>query len=203
VTPIDLPFEVWNTTSNEQVLAEIYHLDYYTPAWDPSAGEYIVIVNIPYDGLAHPEGYPYYDVWIFRVAPGESGYAVGDVYEIGGAPVNGAGDKFFFKAPGIDETLAKSEIDNVRVVPNPYIGRADWETLEGERRLEFTHLPREATVRVFTLAGDLVASLPQPEGGTLVWNLLSDNGQGISPGLYYYHVESPAGEKIGKFAIVK
>jgi hypothetical protein len=203
VTPIDLPFEVWNTTSNEQVLAEIYHLDYYTPAWDPSAGDYIVIVNIPYDGLAHPEGYPYYDVWIFRVAPGESGYAVGDVYEIGGAPVNGAGDKFFFKAPGIDETLAKSEIDNVRVVPNPYIGRADWETLEGERRLEFTHLPREATVRVFTLAGDLVASLPQPEGGTLVWNLLSDNGQGISPGLYYYHVESPAGEKIGKFAIVK
>lgn len=203
VTPITLPFEVWNTTSGEQVLAEIYHLDYYTPAWDPSAGDYIVIVNVAYDGNPHPEAYPYQDAWVFRIVPGETGYAVGDVYEIAGAPLNGADDKFFFKAPGVDESLAAKSLDMIRVVPNPYIGRADWEVFEGERRIEFTHLPLDATVRVFTLAGDQVITLTQPAGGTLVWDLLSDNGQGIAPGLYYYHVESPVGEKIGKFAIVK
>jgi len=203
VTPIDLPFEVWNTTSNEQVIAEIYHLDDATPAWNPTWGDYIIIVNLPYDGQPHPEGFPYNDVWVFRIEPTGDGYATGDVYEIAGAPVNGAEDKFFFKAPGIDEAAAKADMEDIRVVPNPYIGRADWEVYEGERRIEFTHLPREATVNVYTLSGDLVISMPQPAGGTLVWDLLSENGQGIAPGLYFYHVASPVGDKTGKFAIVK
>jgi hypothetical protein len=203
VTPIDLPFEIWNTTTNEQVIGEIFHLVADDPVWDPTRGDWIVIVDIPYDGEAHPEAYPYFDAWIFRFQPEAINYAIGDVYEIGGAPVNGSGDKFVYKAPGIDNSEAAADLDEIRVVPNPYIGRADWQMDDGVRRLEFIHLPKEATVRIYTLAGDLVQTLQHDGSGTLVWDMLSVNHQAIAPGLYYYHVESPVGTRIGKFAVIK
>jgi hypothetical protein len=39
--------------------------------------------------------------------------------------------------------------------------------------------------------------------GTCVWDLLSTNGQGVAPGLYFYHVDSEVGQKIGKFSVIK
>ncbi|MCK4858082.1 MAG: T9SS type A sorting domain-containing protein, partial [candidate division Zixibacteria bacterium] len=203
VTPIDLPFEVWNVTTNQQVIAEIYHLDPEEVYFDPRKYDYVVILDFPYDGMPHPEAYPYYDAWIFRFAEDDTAYATGDIFEIGGAPVNGAGDKFLFKVPGVDATLAAEQLDNIRVVPNPYLGRAEWENTQGRRRLEFIHLPEEATVRIYTLAGDLVQTLKHSNSGTLVWDMLSVNDQAIAPGLYFYYVDSPAGQKIGKFAVIK
>ncbi len=203
VTPIQLPFEVWNVTTNQKVIAEIYHQDAENPAWNPSNRDYVIIVDYPYDGTAHPEAFPYYDVWFFRFALSDTNYQVGDVFQIDGAPVNGSGDRFVFKSPGVDQTLAASELDRIKAVPNPYIARASWETVEGERRLEFIHLPDRATVRIYSLSGDLVQTLYNEGSGTLVWDMLSSNGQGIAPGLYYYHVDSSVGTRTGKFAVIK
>jgi hypothetical protein len=58
-------------------------------------------------------------------------------------------------------------------------------------------------VRVYTLSGDLVQTLEHEGSGTLVWNMLSGNGQAIAPGLYYFHVDSEVGTKVGKFAVIK
>jgi hypothetical protein len=69
--------------------------------------------------------------------------------------------------------------------------------------MQFTHLPDKATIRIYTLAGDLVQTLQHQGSGTEDWNMLSSNGQGIAPGLYFYHIESEVGEKVGKFAVVK
>jgi hypothetical protein len=69
--------------------------------------------------------------------------------------------------------------------------------------MEFIHLPDMATVRIYTLSGDLVQTLQSEGSGTLVWNMLSNNGQGIAPGLYYYNVESSVGTRVGKFAVIK
>ena len=203
VTPIDLPFEVWNTTTNEQVLAEIYHQDGNTPGWDARKRDYISIVNVPYDNQPHPELFPYAHAWFFRLDTASYNYRVGDVFEIGGAPVNGADDKYIFNVPSIDKQAAGQSLDRIKVVPNPYIGRAAWETTEGERRLEFVNLPSTATIRVYTLAGDLVQTLDHTGSGTFVWNMLTSNGQAIAPGLYFYHVESSVGERVGKFSVVK
>lgn len=203
VTPISLPFEVWNTTTNTKVMAEIWHRDPQNPAWNPRNRDYVVMVDYPYDGSAHPEAYPYYHTWFFRFAATDTAYSNGDVFEVGGAPMNGSGDKFVYKAPGIDTKTAQSSLDLIHVVPNPYISRASWESVEGERRIEFIHLPDKATIRIYTLAGDLVQKLDHQGSGTCVWNMLSENGQGISPGLYYYQVESDVGNKIGKFAVIK
>ncbi len=67
MTPVSLPFEVWNTTLDYQVVAEI--LDYgVDQIWDPADGDLITNVDIPYDGNPHPEAYPYNLAWIFGLA---------------------------------------------------------------------------------------------------------------------------------------
>ena len=203
VTPVDVPFEVWNTTENVQVLAEIYDRD-FNGVWTPENKEYIDIVNIPYDGEPHPEAWPYYHVWFFRFDTTDTDYDVGDVFRIEGAGLNCSNDEFVFNAGGIDVQSAKSELSKIKVVPNPYIAHAVWETKEGIRKIQFTHLPDVCTIRIYTLAGDLVKTIQHDNGtGTEDWDMLSVNQQGITTGVYFYHVQSKYGEKMGEFAVIK
>jgi len=202
ITPIDLPFEVWNVTFGVKVFAEIW--DRGDGVWNPEEKDYIVIVNYPYDGQAHPEAFPYYHAWFFRFEDTDINYSAGDIFTIGGAHLNSFDDEFVFSSPGIDDRSAQSELADINVVPNPYIARADWETTEGVRKIQFTHLPDICDIRIYTLAGDLVQALQHDNGsGTEEWDLLSENQQGISSGVYFYHVSSKYGEKIGKFAVIK
>jgi hypothetical protein len=202
-TPVDVPFEVWNTTENVQVLAEIYDID-GNGVWTPQNKEYIDIVNVPYDGEPPELVWPYYHVWFFRFDTADTSYSVGDVFRIEGAPLNSSNDEFVFNAGGIDAQLARDELSEIRVVPNPYIAHALWENTEGIRKIQFTHLPDECNIRIYTLAGDLVKVIEHNNGtGTEDWDLLNKNQQGIVPGVYFYHVESKYGEKLGKFAVIK
>ena len=134
--------------------------------------------------------------------------------------------KVFF--PG---TLAKENMDNIYVIPNPYIGSSKFDgRREGDekgdksRRIWFVNLPMECTVRIYTLAGDLVKELHHngahmtdiltiskadsqgiSASGMHEWDLLSKNRQIIAPGVYLYSVENKADNKIkvGKFVIIK
>jgi hypothetical protein len=48
-----------------------------------------------------------------------------------------------------------------------------------------------------------VPNLPQVCPGVVTWNQISDYGQYVKSGMYFYHVSNKAGEeKKGKFAIV-
>jgi len=40
-------------------------------------------------------------------------------------------------------------------------------------------------------------------GGIVAWNQVTDFGQFIESGIYIFHVDSPFGVKIGKFAVVR
>ena len=203
VTPIVLPFEVWNTSLGYQVIAEIYDQQ-GDGMWNPEDKDYIDIIDFPYDGNPHPEAFPYDHSWFFRFATSDTNYVVGDVFKIGGARLNNPEDEFSFSAPGIDFAQAKSGLNNIRVVPNPYLTHADWETNEGIRKIQFTHLPDICTIQIYTLTGDLVQTIGHNDGtGTQDWDLLSANQQGIAPGIYYYNVESKYGNKVGKFVVIK
>ncbi len=98
------------------------------------------------------------------------------------------------------------------VVPNPYIASAAFEperfavSGRGERRLEFRSIPQGATVRIYTLAGDLVATLAHDGSTTdmVPWDLRSKDNLEVAPGLYLFHVDAgDAGTFVGKFAIIK
>jgi hypothetical protein len=76
------------------------------------------------------------------------------------------------------------------------------------RRVRFLNLPRRATVRVYSLAGDLVwtgyfedplDARGEPPG----WNLVSRNNQEIVSGTYIVHVESPLGNEMTKLVVVR
>ena len=99
------------------------------------------------------------------------------------------------------------------MVPNPYIAAASWEernpfnTGRGPRSLRFNHLPQACTIRIYTVSGELVATIHHQSGlldGSAEWNLLSRDNLAVSYGVYIYHVDAPGiGEKVGKFAVIK
>ncbi|NUQ82647.1 MAG: hypothetical protein HUU10_13620 [Bacteroidetes bacterium] len=152
--------------------------------------------------------------------PGEDGLkkvpGAGDVFRVKFRKKFFEGDTFTFttESQGMSASKAKSELDNIRVVPNPYIGGNIWEprNLEGiqgrgERRIAFTRLPMKCTIRIYNMAGTLVKTLEKDSDsadGSLRWNLLSEDGTDVAFGVYIYHVDAPGvGEKIGKFALIK
>lgn len=79
------------------------------------------------------------------------------------------------------------------------------ETSPGESILTFTGVPDRCTIRIYTLAGELIQTLvnDDPAAGAVYWDLLSQDRIQIASGIYLFHVESPYGEHLGRFAIVK
>lgn len=128
----------------------------------------------------------------------------------------------------------------VSVYPNPY--KVSWEDRDGkrtsyfqqgfeapekrgspqgmdeqDRRIWFINLPANATIRIFTLDGDLIRTLhhewPRPAGSgeaylsdyssRVGWDLITRNTQAITSGIYIYRVDSPVGTQFGKIVIIK
>ncbi|MGE5437936.1 MAG: hypothetical protein ACM3O3_11955 [Syntrophothermus sp.] len=124
-------------------------------------------------------------------------------------------DKFVFstKSVSLDKDLAKTQLNKINVVPNPYLGAATWErknlnsTGRGDRKIDFINLPPQCTVRIYTMAGSLVKTLYKEDNlsdGTLSWDLITEDGMDIAYGIYIYHIDAPGiGEHIGKFAVIK
>ncbi|MBU1097211.1 MAG: hypothetical protein KKB34_12075 [Bacteroidetes bacterium] len=114
----------------------------------------------------------------------------------------------------LDNSLAKSKLDNIYVVPNPYVGYNIIEPTNklpgqtrGERRIYFENLPSLCTIRIFTLSGDPVKKIDHDSGlenGREFWNLLNEDGFSVAYGVYIAHIDAPGiGEKILKFALIK
>ncbi|MDH3890854.1 MAG: hypothetical protein OEV49_07190 [candidate division Zixibacteria bacterium] len=203
--PYWVPFEVWNTTSGERVSISV--LDWGgTGVWD--ASQLMTIVDWPYNAASSvtDSAFPNHYSWLFDLDVDTYDPATGDVVTMEGAPMNGPADVFTFKPDGISASAASNELKNIRVVPNPYFGRFSGyvETASEASEITFNRIPVGCTIRIYTLAGDLVATLHHTDGdGSESWNLQSDNGRQVASGMYVYHVESEYGEHLGRFAIIK
>jgi len=129
--------------------------------------------------------------------------------------------------PGPDATAANSQ--SVGVFPNPYYTRAYWDgTGERERKIYFYNLPSRCEIRIYTIAGDIVATLQHDAatyngsdiqwfqhydsdnlqkmpGGLHAWDLITSGDQAIATGLYLFTVKNlDNGEiKRGKFLVIK
>jgi hypothetical protein len=118
------------------------------------------------------------------------------------------------EADSLDIDLLKSGMDDIKVVPNPYVMTNMMEEavsnpfLNQRRKLMFTHIPAECTIHIFTVSGVLVDKIEvenQPENGIIHWDMLTREGLEIAAGMYLYHIESnvTGDSKIGKFAVIK
>jgi hypothetical protein len=139
----------------------------------------------------------------------------GDKFQITTSKQFNTGDFFSFstKPVGFDPNAAGNQLGKIGVVPNPYLGAAEWErrnlnsTGRGERKIDFINLPPKCVVRIYTITGALVKTLEKDspmDNGALSWDLVTEDGMDIAYGVYIYHVDAPGvGEHIGKFAVIK
>ena len=139
----------------------------------------------------------------------------GDIFRIITSKPFMTGDYFTFqtKPVSMNHELAKTQLANINVVPNPYLGAASWErrtlnsTGRGERKIDFINLPADCTIRIYSMTGALVKTLKKESviaDGSVSWDLVSDDGMEVAYGVYIYHVDAPGvGEHVGKFALIK
>jgi hypothetical protein len=132
-------------------------------------------------------------------------------------------------APSTEEARGRQVV----VFPNPYKAEAQWDAgrLVRDHYLWFANLPRQCTIKIYTLAGDLVKEVefdgdtyqgagarglynpateidvnpPRLSGTVYAWDLITSQGQAVASGLYLFAVRDRAtGEtQRGKFLVVK
>ena len=138
----------------------------------------------------------------------------GDVLRISVTRPFATGDFFQFslKPSAIDAEAARNELEDIAVVPNPYVGASAYEPRSqiegrGERRVQFINLPQQCTIRIFNIRGELIKTLEHDgflADGAMFWDLRTEDQQDVAFGVYVFHVEAPGiGEHVGKFALIK
>ena len=114
----------------------------------------------------------------------------------------------------INTDSLKTGMDKIKVVPNPYVMTNMMETqvsnpfLNQRRRLMFTHIPANCSIKIFTVSGIFVDEIivsNEPENGIIHWDMLTRENLEIAAGMYIYHIESEmtGDSKLGKFAVIK
>jgi hypothetical protein len=122
-----------------------------------------------------------------------------------------------------DNQVTQQSIARVRVVPNPYVVRSEFDQIDNNRagtaRLLFAGVPESGIVRIYTVSGQLVQEITWTRAdlenigngnavGDLPWNLRSREGLDVGSGLYIYVLQSGQSESNrlqtrGKFAIIR
>jgi len=230
-----VPFQVWDVPNNRQLNAAFVEWNgsgaYYDSTWHPdidanSGGrEYLFILNSDYSGDTDPLNTPIDYTSLNILGEGDSFdvlYALwpsmadedavvdsGDVLRFQFGNPADANDVFSFStdAPIEDDAaLAKSVLDDVKVVPNPYYAFSRYELDQFDRQVRFLGVPDDYTIRIFNIAGDKVrtmdASEKNPGQSWAIWDLTTDAGLYVAPGIYIWYLVAPGiGETYGKMAI--
>jgi hypothetical protein len=114
---------------------------------------------------------------------------------------------------------SKAPLANVHTVPDPYYVTSSYENSPDNKIIKFVHLPTKAIIRIYSSSGVLVDvlehSAPDAAGSKCrpgyvssssddecVWNVRNRNGQFVASGVYFWHVESGNGRRVGRMTIV-
>jgi hypothetical protein len=126
-------------------------------------------------------------------------------------------DRFYLEstAPAFNAALAKEQLKDIRVVPNPYVVTNLYEQDpaqqlrgRGERVIKFMNLPPGGRVHIYTSSGVHIRTLEHTSGlldGSLKWDLRTKEALEVAYGVYFYVVEADgiSEKKTGKIAIIK
>jgi hypothetical protein len=137
------------------------------------------------------------------------GYAAGDEFRILANHINWPGNTFSFIAPKNtvgDVSLARSDISQITVFPNPYYGVNPAELSRFVRFVTFSHLPQRAVIRIFNVGGVMVKKIDRDNASPFErWDLKNDAGLPVGSGMYIAYIEMPdlGATRIVKLAIVQ
>ncbi len=107
-----------------------------------------------------------------------------------------------------DKLLMQTQINRIKVYPNPYFGYNKAEKSNTDRFVTFSNLPSNFKIRIFSLSGDLIRTISNTEydlnNPFVKWDLKNDFGIYVASGIYIAHIEIPeVGEKILKIVIIQ
>lgn len=95
----------------------------------------------------------------------------------------------------------RQDLRSVFAYPNPVRPHGQFEGMR------FANLTRQASIEVFTLSGRFVTRLEETDGdGGFTWNLISQTGKRLRPGVYIYQVttqQEGVEAFTGKFSVVE
>ena len=206
-----MPFKIFNVTKNEPatfVIDELVPGKRNNRRWDWGEG----IVLQPQGATNAATSYEVI-LSLDMTKPNQKLPKNGDVFQIKTQKPFEKGDIFVFESQKakIKNEIAKESINDIYVVPNPYVAYSISEnpgrtiSKRGDRELQFRNLPQVCTIRIYTMTGELVATIEKNDFTSMAsWDLLSSEGMRIAYGVYIFHVDIPdVGEKIGRFAVIK
>ena len=137
---------------------------------------------------------------------GTKDFSVGDRVNVswaGGVKVNFPKDAVMSISTSSSyvSTVTDQIMDKIRIVPNPYLVRH--EAQRGNSQLYFNYLPEECTIRIYTIALDLVKTIYHNGSSRAEWDLQTEGGQQVASQMLYAYIESPNGAKtIKKFSVI-
>jgi len=109
-------------------------------------------------------------------------------------PINGNLPWYKFSTKSM-ETLrnvvdtAKSAMDLINVVPNPYYARSAYEMDQLDTRIKFINLPKTCVIKIYTINGVLIRTLSKDNSETYVeWNLKNEADIPVAGGVYLIHI---------------
>ncbi|MFQ6608102.1 MAG: hypothetical protein ACE5EE_06140 [Fidelibacterota bacterium] len=218
---IPVPFRVWNATEQKYAkfgVVERLQGDSLSYDHEWQANEPIII--LAGDSAGADPVYPNYWVsWVIRLFAPEEGVTplppgAGDLVRVTTTKPFRNSERYRFTVQGaeVDEKMGKDAMDEVFVVPNPYVATSIFEPSNlyksgrGERRIYFMGLPEQCTITIYTKSGKLVDTIEHNGtggSGQEAWDLVSKDGMNIAYGIYFYVIEAFGQEAVGKFAVIK
>ncbi len=93
-------------------------------------------------------------------------------------------------------TVPSATVSTAKIYPNPA------RRSRGDTRINFTDLPVDAEIRVYTLSAEKVKELRTDSGGNAVWDLTNESGQAVASGTFI-GVMKGAGGKEGLKLVVQ
>jgi hypothetical protein len=183
----------------------------WCPTLDPGGGkEYFFIMNSTYDpedtsgmyyGMPGDPDKPYglnadvlYAGWVKHSGEQANFTTIepGDILELKWVNPGDENDYYRFQTEAMisgDPDLIESDLQGIRVVPNPYYCTSAYELNQFNRVLKFINLPHSCEIRIFNLAGQMIRKLDKSNASPeLTWDLRTYNNLPIASGPYIYHV---------------
>ena len=227
------PFKVFNVTdpANPRQIDFVFmerdgqptENNIWAPGGESGNREYFFFIDDNYTAAAKPEyagntlgallsGKPsLYAGWYTVKDTAKPAYQKGDVWRITATKVVTSQDKWTFSTAGKNAVsspdVAKQDVVNINVFPNPYYGVNSQELNKYQRFVTFSHLPQHATIKIFNLSGVQVRQIEHLADSQFErWDLANEAGLPVGSGLYIVHILMPelgGAIKILKVAIIQ
>jgi hypothetical protein len=125
--------------------------------------------------------------------------------------LNTTADIFTYTLPPPNKSVdqEKTSVDKIKVFPNPYYAFNPAESNRFVRFVTFNNMPRQAKIRIFNLAGQLVRTIDKDTPDQFLrWDLNNQDNFPVASGIYIAHLEMTlsSGEvatKVLKIAVIQ